>query len=410
MAVQPREAVNSGSPTPRNLSRREFLNLSLTSVFVAWLKSCAPELLAPSPTDVVPSPTRSVTTFIFPTVTPSSEFTPLTSRWQNWRQHGTEAALTETAAVTKEPPPTLAPPSPKEFPICLATHLDSSFLTAEDVDKQLDLIEQAGVKWVRFDFQKRILDERSEEYDFDRINEIVDKTLAKGIDIVGTLPQWGPLEGEYERVMSLEEYAEHVAKTAELFRGKIHVWEIGNEPDYPLFWRNPDVAEYTKYLKAAYTAIKEIDPDALVISGGITPENDPVQWLEDMYDNGAQGFFDAFGYHPYTLPGPPTEDNFRVMIELNQIMIDHGDTGIIYATEIGWSTADNEEGVSEITQAEYIAQLLDITKNDPKYAFLALTCIYKLMDGRDDEFGVVGPDGPKDAFEVIRQFTEGLNK
>ena len=89
-------------------------------------------------------------------------------------------------------------------------------------------------------------------------------------------------------------------------------FEIWNEPNISEFWSPaPDPAAYTADLKAAYTAIKAVTPSAMVITAGLAPAADSsntmdtVTFVQDMYADGAQGYFDGIGDHPYTYPFAP---------------------------------------------------------------------------------------------------------
>ena len=51
-------------------------------------------------------------------------------------------------------------------------------------------------------------------------------------------------------------------------------YEIWNEPNNTVFWRPaPNPGAYVRVLQASYTDIKAVDPSAVVITGGLAPEN-----------------------------------------------------------------------------------------------------------------------------------------
>ncbi|GAT34664.1 glycosyl hydrolases family 39 [Terrimicrobium sacchariphilum] len=54
---------------------------------------------------------------------------------------------------------------------------------------------------------------------------------------------------------------------AERFRGRIHLWEIWNEPDLEGFWRGT-TEEYLSLFRAAREELKAVDPENVVMSGG----------------------------------------------------------------------------------------------------------------------------------------------
>jgi hypothetical protein len=144
----------------------------------------------------------------------------------------------------------------------------------------------------------------------------------------------------------------------------IHAWEIWNEPNGGNFWGPaPDPAAYTALLKAAYTAIHQADPNAIVITAGLSQPGDSAtsidarEFLTAMYAAGAHGFLDAVGDHPYG------SDNWQKMFSTSpsflSIMAANGDSDKkIWVTEDGTPTGGNNESpVTEQQQADLITQL-----------------------------------------------------
>jgi hypothetical protein len=117
--------------------------------------------------------------------------------------------------------------------------------------------------------------------------------------------------------------------------------EIWNEQNGEVFWggQSPDPAHYTAMLQSAYTAIKAVDPAITVVVGGLasgggsyddgdcdgTPDGgvlpghglNAVQYLDQMYAAGAQGYFDAVGWHPYVFD-PEGEKTMPELLEYDE--------------------------------------------------------------------------------------------
>src|SRR5207248_5924057 len=129
-------------------------------------------------------------------------------------------------------------------------------------------------------------------------------------------------------------------------------------------------SHYAAMLKAGYTAVKAVDPGAIIITGALTPTgiNDPftavddVAFLKRLYSyNGGElkGYFDVLGAHPGsnanppdTLapdkpgPGPGWTTNpsfyFRRVEQLRQVMLENGDAQKqMWLTEFGWASSTN---------------------------------------------------------------------
>lgn len=97
--------------------------------------------------------------------------------------------------------------------------------------------------------------------------------------------------------------------------------ELWNEPNISAFWGGlrPDPAKFAAMVRAAYAAVKSIDPNLTVITGGLAPAGgygdincdgkpdggadatamNPLTFLQSMYAAGVHRSFDALGWHPY---------------------------------------------------------------------------------------------------------------
>jgi len=151
-------------------------------------------------------------------------------------------------------------------------------------------------------------------------------------------------------------------------------FEIWNEPNNPSFWApRPDPAAYTADLKAAYAAIKNVDPSAIVLSGGLAPEPNsstsyaPLTFLADMYADGAKGSFDGVGFHPYSYPIDPDTFNpgsawsqmSQTSPSIRSIMAANGDSAKkIWITEFGAPTSGTTDNVSDAEQSEELVQAI----------------------------------------------------
>jgi hypothetical protein len=176
----------------------------------------------------------------------------------------------------------------------------------------------------------------------------------------------------------MSNFANFMTALATRYKGQVAAYEIWNEPnlDYEWGYRPPDPVAYTEMLKAAYTAVKRVDPEALVISGGLATTGagsetayGDLDFLQGMYDAGIKGYFDALGSHPYAYGRSPDErDKWGLSLarveEQHQVMQRNGDGDTpIWITETGWVLQNswdlNEHeaiGVTEGLQAEYLTQ------------------------------------------------------
>lgn len=246
-------------------------------------------------------------------------------------------------------------------------------LSAQDLDKQLQVLKDAGVTDLRIAVPwVYIQPTSSTEYDWTKMDAVIDKLHAEGFSITASItgnPAWDgvPLAG----APNPSAYASFAGETAARYAGKISAYEVWNEPNGALFYAPVNPEGYTEVLKAAYTAIKASDPDALVVGGvlgavrtvpGVTLN--PVDFLDRMYKAGAEGYFDAISYHPYHYTSPfslglgEADSPLEQALALRALMIANGDEDLkLWATEYGVPTTPFF-GLSQSQQAAFMADFI----------------------------------------------------
>ena len=136
-----------------------------------------------------------------------------------------------------------------------------------------------------------------------------------------------------------------------------------------------------------------------------------------MYDNGVKGYFDYFGFHPYSGPRSPDDTvnaiQFGRLATMRQIMLRNGDNKQIMATEVGWPTFS--DGVDEQTQARYINRIYQKIEYED-YKYVPIACIYAFVDdGTDttdaeDNFGLLRFDSSaKSSYATMLAVGAGYN-
>jgi hypothetical protein len=252
-------------------------------------------------------------------------------------------------------------------------------------------------------------------------------------------PAWArPEDSSYTHPPdNVADFAQFMTALATRYKGRVAAYEIWNEPNLHYEWGNftPDPAAYTELLKAASTAVKAVDPDAMIISGGLATTGDgsptaygDLDFLQGMYDAGAAGHFDALGSHPYTFGNPPDEiDPWGLSLarveDQRQIMLDNGDTGTpIWITELGWAldTSWNlgehkKHTVTEAEQARFLADAYRKIQTD--WPFVEAAFLFNLdfstvpwyPAGEPMRwYAILNPNGmPRQAYTTLRQEMRG---
>lgn len=278
----------------------------------------------------------------------------------------------------------------------------------EVADRDLQLIKDAGFEWVKQDFPWREIEGAGKgQYNWSRADTAVELAHDKyGLNILARVdrqPAWAnPNCVGAEDVMgppqNYQDYADFLTAFVSRYRGKIAAYAVWNEPNLAREWCNqaPNPAEYVELLKVAYTAIKSADPEAIVISAGLSPTGGPmptamndVEYLDGMYQamgGDSSGYFDVLGAHAPGYKAPPevspdeVEANpeqygrgrwftFRRVEDLRAIMEKYGDTKRQVAIlEMGWTVDPrpdspyNWHAVTEQQQAEYLVRAYQYAK------------------------------------------------
>lgn len=247
-------------------------------------------------------------------------------------------------------------------------------------EETLRLISEAGFHWLRQEFPWQDIEIAGRGDFTDRRNipegidawakydNIVDLAEQYDLEIVARIsstPAWTRSRpedetGSFAPPDDFDDYARFAAILAERYRGRIHYYQLWNEPNIYPEWgeQSVDPKSYTDLLCRAYKAIKDIDPDAVVLSGALAPTaelsgrdlNDYI-FLQRMYDAGAGGCFDILSMQGYGLWSGPTDHRMRPLVVnyarnefIRDIMVRNGDeTKPIWISEMNWNVAP--EGV-----------------------------------------------------------------
>ena len=183
------------------------------------------------------------------------------------------------------------------------------------------------------------------------------------------------------------DYAALVGALAERYGKKMTALEVWNEPDQAneRYFAGPHKAErYAALLKAAYTAIKQVDPNIKVLAGSLVGSNGV--FLRLLYAAGIKGYYDGLAVHFYTL----TLASIRA---IRAVQLANGDTTPLWLDEFGWTGCyprrkDQEEQAC-VTPAVQAQNITNIFRALGPTSYVAAATLYELQDGGGDSFGVL---------------------
>ena len=217
-----------------------------------------------------------------------------------------------------------------------------------------------GTKWVKEEFRWDWVEPSRDRWTWAFMDEAVNDERAKGMDILGLLDYtagWavGQNSPVSNAVPPADLWANYVAQTVNRYKDRVHVWEVWNEPNMPVFWAGSK-ADFANLQRATYDTIKRVDPGATVLGPTITGVDE--DWLNAMpWDK-----FDILGLHMYVPPASINDQGYSYydqgLPNLQRIVQQHGGKPI-WITEFGYSSGGGGEPWhtgDEGLQARYLAQ------------------------------------------------------
>jgi len=384
------------------------------------------------------------------------------------------AAFEPTRAPTETlvPTPTLVPtaiPIPTETPVPatptanpLSVPLATTFgygIEAQvlvDPEGVAEAIRDLGFGWLKQEVRWAKIEPAKGTYDWEGLDAIVASCNEAGIHVllsVTEAPAWarggkagvGPPDDP-------QDLADLAGAVASRYRGRVRAYEIWSGQNVQSAWEGAPVSAetYVVLLRCAYEAIKAADPDAIVVSGALTPTGvddgewaiDDLAYLQQMYGAGLKDACDAVGVHPSGYANPPDVyyrqgdfdparvfDDHRVFFFRNTmedsytVMVQNGDGDkAVWATEFGWGTTDGmgtepnpgydyTADIDEDQQAEYIVGAYVWAKEwgHAGAMFLSNLNAASVLGAEDAaaKFSIVHEDGsPRPAYVALREMAK----
>jgi hypothetical protein len=183
------------------------------------------------------------------------------------------------------------------------------------------------------------------------------------------------------------EYAAFVGYLTARYGSQLAAIEIWNEPDQSNedYFAGPDKPQrYAAILRAAYPAIKRVNPSVRVLMGSLVGSNGV--FLRALYAAGIKGYYDGVAVHFYNL----TLASLRA---IHEVQLANGDSTPLWLDEFGWSSCwpvrkiqEEQACVSAQVQGANIANLFRSLARTP---YVAAEMLYKLQDSKLEDFGVL---------------------
>ena len=393
--------------------------------------------------------------------------TPPARQWL-WAHTGEEAFSAQVKGVTDLAADLLRPRLTLAADVPVAPVVDSPFGINVFLEQEADpakrelavqMAAAAGYHWLRQEFPWEDIeihgkgdfeDRRHDPYRsaWDKYDHIV--TLAEQYDMelivrLSNPPAWtraaGDDAGTYAPPDDFQDFADFVTAVVERYRGRVHYYQLWNEPNiYPEWGKRPvSPEEYTALLKAGAAAARAADPDVVIIAGALASTIDldgtvnagrnfnDLLFLQRMYDAGAADAFDVMATQGYGLWSGPTDHrmhprvmNFGRVQFIRDLMVQNGDARKpIWISEMNWNAvpddvADKRFGqVTLAQQARYLPLAYARVQDDWPWVGVANTWYLKRAtdaweQNRQPEayFRLLAPDfTPQPVYVSMQEYT-----
>lgn len=301
-----------------------------------------------------------------------------------------ETPTVETAAVEAA----MAQPSPLDsrvFELGIQVQIPPGG-NRDEMDSWLsDVKNRLAMDWIKIQVRWEDIETERGVYDFDRLQMALRRASNQGVKVmlsVVTTPEWAREEGvDIERHGPPADYQDYVNFVVELmnrFSGRFHAIEVWNEQNLDREWtslRGLRADDYVELLRQTHQAIKQIDPDMMVISGALSTTGgctnaqgqicaiDDFSYFDAMLAAGMLDYTDCVGAHhngynlnplerwdeavndpTATFRGPFDNPHhswsFRSTLEYyaTRVQAAGGDQQLC-VTEFGWASGEDLEGV-----------------------------------------------------------------
>ncbi len=228
-------------------------------------------------------------------------------------------------------------------------------------NESLDVISKSGAGGIRDEYYWSEAETVKGEYIIsDAFRERVDKLSENNLDCLQILAYSNPLyvTDNYNIVNvpyteeEIEGFANYAGFMAKELKGQIEKFEIWNEWNIKAFnTEERDANAYVRLLKASYEAIKAENPNAKVY--GCATAGADVEFIRDVFEYDGDLYMDALSIHPYDWSGGFNLINFHESVQkVYDLMNEYNVNLPVVFSEIGWTTANCDTGVSEKEQAE----------------------------------------------------------
>jgi hypothetical protein len=318
------------------------------------------------------------------------------------------------------------------MPTAVADDYFDGTSSPERVRRHMQVAKATGATYLRCAFTWNAIEKQQGHYNWRFWDMLVDEADRAGIQVipyVAYTPEWAAENSDqfWKRPpRDPKLYADFMYQIAKHYRGRIHSWEIWNEPDITEYWMG-SVDQFADLVRQAAASIRRADPDATLVLAGMS--KGPSPFFETLVTkHHVERLVDVVAMHGY--PESWLEEREETVHQswtnqMNDLLAKDGAQREFWVNEMGYAdyryspTKANKYGVSAVFPHEHTpeyaagalfkAQVMALASGK-----VSLTAWYRIddFDPRTTHFsddhvnfhlGLVDSNGhPKSTFSALR--------
>ncbi len=275
------------------------------------------------------------------------------------------------ASATASPPPTPTPTSTPPTPTATGEFEQTFNCRFGFMPAMWDFegARQAGGAYDRpfFElFEWGMIEKEPGVFDFSETDEYILSAQAEGFHILANIQPFADWDHTGKgKPSDMELYKNFVTKLVERYDGDsvndmpgltipIKHWEVLNEPEFqeePVVFFQGSSADYFEILKATYETVREADPEALVVQGGMAGMMEVcTEFWQGVFDLGGADYFDVANMHSIGHGEHLNIPSFK------QFLANNGIQKSIWVTEVQYQQAEQTQDCSAEDFAKILAR------------------------------------------------------
>lgn len=159
-------------------------------------------------------------------------------------------------------------------------------------------------------------------------------------------------------------FANYATWVVSNLKGRVKYFQLWNEWETKVGGGEPGTAdEYLNLAKVVVPLIRQANPDAVILTSGISYPGLTQGWIDRFLDKGGMSLFDGLALHPYvffTKKAWTPESSIRMVDDIYRKAVAKSDGKAIevYITEFGYPEYDDKFGSNDIVASWYLERFM----------------------------------------------------